>query len=423
MASSHEQLARLLHAEPVVLSDLERAMNRISGQEGVLDDIVAQNDRAVGVLLERLGLTRDGSAAAVRAAMLDHLRQLDQRLFVLLGSPDLSMLSHTCGRICGHALQLFTPPKGLFIKREKGVQMLALHPPQNILEHFGYADVRELVDREGFAPVMAALRFTQTTEWMHEFFDVAYSNLTPDDFEERDVELMVLNIKWLAVAEKFIAHKHHNVSHLKEFGVIFVTPIPLEAPGETMRMFILILHYLHEVPFYAALFRRHLGSADFATVFKSLLRGDVPTGPLPSGDPRGSVWRIVQRYLAKDDAADPRLFEPHVNPEADHWWRAQQDLGRLSRVLGPDATGFDLGAWVGLDVAGYAFTDAVTGTQEVLSFDLVDLVMSLVQKGDTAFTYHQQEALWNKIFIEYMGRERMDALIQENLVSGYISLS
>jgi len=58
----------------------------------------------------------------------------------------------------------------------------------------------------------------------------------------------------------------------------------------------------------------------------------------------------------------------------------------------------------------------------LVSFDLIDLLMSLVRVSGSFYLYHQQEALWNKIFIEYMGRERMEELIAENIVSGFIQL-
>ena len=215
--------------------------------------------------------------------------------------------------------------------------------------------------------------------------------------------------------------KHHNVSHLKEFGVIFIIPIRIDAPGETLRLFTLLLHYLHEVPFYADLFRRHMEHADsFTTTFKSLLRGDVPSGAAPEHG--RVVWRVVQRYLAKDNADDFRLFEPHVNPEADHWWRAEEDLGRLSRILGRDHGSLDLGWWRGLDFVGGLFIDPTTGKEELVSFDLIDLLMSLAQRSNNEYLYHQQEALWNKIFIEYLGRERMQGLIDEHIIDGFIEL-
>jgi hypothetical protein len=235
------------------------------------------------------------------------------------------------------------------------------------------------------------------------------------------VEHLVLDRKWGDVAEKYLSKKYHNVSHLKEYGIIFIVPIDLMTPGATMRLFTLILHYLHEVPFYASLFRRHMQVKDFGHVFKSLLRGDVPSQPSPN---HGRVtWRVVQRYLAKDNTDDFRLFEPHVNPEADHWFRAEEDLGRLSRILGRDHGGLDLGWWSGLDFIGAEFPNATTGRQDLISFDLIDLLMALVRGSDHPYLYHQQEALWNKIFIEYLGRERMQELIEENLVSGFIDLS
>ena len=201
-----------------------------------------------------------------------------------------------------------------------------------------------------------------------------------------------------------------------------------------LRTFTLILHYLHEVPFYAALTRRFMADADFAKKFTSLLRGDVSSGPLP--DHCKVVWRVVQRYLAKQDENDPRLLEQHVNPEAEHWFRAEEDLGRLSRMMGPQDGHLDLGFWTGLDFVGDFFPSAhstiaqggersrttSSGQAKLVSFGLIDLIMSLVTKGETKFLYHQPEALWNKLFSEYMGREKMNQLVEENIIKGFIEL-
>lgn len=420
MRDPSNKLARMMRTQPEVLSALEKKMNALTGQEGVLEDIVRANEITVDQTLASLGLTRRDGPATVRDALVDRLKHLDHRLYEMLGKPDLTIMSAACQELCRLALRVFTPPPGLFLKRDKAVAMLEQYPPHNLLEHFGYATVRELVDKESFAQVMASLRFTQTTRWMHQFFDIAYDKLQPDDFEERPVELIILDAKWLKVAEKFLQKKYHNVSHLKEFGVIFIIPIALDTPGDTLRMFTLMLHYLHEVPFYASLFRRYMRDDDFPAKFRSLLRGDVPSGPTPN---HGKVvWRVVQRYLAKDNEDDFRLFEPHVNPEADHWWQAEEDLGRLSRIVGHDHGELDLGWWTGLDFVGEIFEDKATGASELVSFDLIDLIMSLVDHDRIKYLYHQQEALWNKIFIEYYGRERMEEFIEEHIIDGFIQL-
>lgn len=418
MQDVYNRMGALLRTKPEVLMGLEEKMNALTGQEGVFADILRQNDIVVDQTLAGLGLTRADSAETVRRALAERLEDFDHHLYELLGGPDLLQMPKTCGALCELALKVFTPPKGLFLKQEVAVRMLEQYPPQGLVEHFGYTSVKQLIEEEGFAPVMAALRFTQTSEWMHQFFDMAYPAVGPDDFEERDVQLLVLEAKWLAVAEKFLQKKYHNVSHLKEFGVIFVLPLRLQVPGETLRLFSLILHYLHEVPFYADLFRRHIEQQDFPARFASLLRGDVPAGALP--DDGKIAWRVVQRYLAKDNKDDFRLFEPHVSPEANHWWHAQEDLGRLSRVIGHDHGALDLGWWAGLDFVGEVFQD---GSADLVSFDLIDLLMSLVKSaGQGKYLYHQQEALWNKIFVEYYGRERMEELVREHMIDGFIVL-
>ena len=395
-------------------------MAEVSGKQGVLDTVAQQNSQMVDQALADLGLSRQSSAEEVYDALTQKLIRIDQKLFELLDQPDLSQMSGDPGKLRDVALQIFTPPKGFFIKKEKVAELLAKQPPQSLLDHFGYQSVAELIEKEGFASVVAALRFTQTTEWMHQFFDVAYADLKAEDFEEREVELKILDTKWLDIAQKFIGKKFHNVSHLKEFGVIFISPEPINVTGETLRTFVLILHYLHEVPFYSGLFRTYVNDADFVAKLQSLLRGDVPETKTPPAATH-IAWRIVQRYLAKDDPADFRLHEHHVDPEAEHWYRVAQNFAKLTEVMADTAEKFNISYWTQLDHVGDFFKNKA-GIDTLVSFDVVDLIMSLVKHGEIKYLYHQQEAMWNHIFSEYMGRDHMNQLTEQNIIKGFIEL-
>ncbi len=417
--NSYDKLSKILGTTPEALADVDAKMLSLTGQKGVMDTISAENDRMVDQVLTDLHLTRESSAEEIYESLTHRLIHLDEHLFNLLEKPDLAKLSENPGKLAETAFEVFTPPKGFFIKKEKLAELLAKQPPQTLLDHFGYKTTQELLEKEGFASTVAALRFTQTTEWMHSFFDTAYNSLTAADFEERDVEIKVLDMKWLTVAEKFLEKKFHNVSHLKEYGVIFIIPLPIDTPGETLRMFTLLMHYLHEVPFYSGLFRKFIHDADFITKFQSLLRGDVPEGAAPAAP--HMAWRIVQRYLAKD-GDDSRLHEHHVNPEAEHWYRVAEDFGRLSRIMSQKEGNFSIGYWTGLDHVGDFFPSTSSGQEKLVSFDVIDLIMSLVKKGEIKYLYHQQEALWNKIFSEYMGHEKMNQLIEDNIIEGFIKL-
>ena len=419
MTDSVKKLARILRVSPELLFELDKKMSAITGQEGVLDSVVKQNDEMVDLALAELGLGQDNTAEEIYNALIRRVSVFDKRLFDLLDKPDLSKLSMVCGKLCEIAFQVFPPPRGLFIKRERVADLLEKYRPENLLTHFGCKTAGELIEKEGFASVVSALRFVESNDWMHKFFDTAYGELKKEDFEEREVEIKILEPKWLNAAEKFLEKKYHNVSHLKEYGIIYIIPIKIDTPGEIVRMFSLMLHYLHEVPFYSSLFRRFFDDADFIVKFKSLLRGDVASGPMLNGG--RTSWRIVQTYLAKDNENDQRLFEPHVNPEAEHWFKAEGDLERLSRILNKGAKGLNISFWTGLDFVGDYFKTK-SGQEHLVSFDLIDLSMSLVKKGHIKYLYHHEEALWNKIFSEYMGRETMNRLIEENIIKGFIEL-
>ena len=224
-------------------------------------------------------------------------------------------------------------------------------------------------------------------------------------------------------AEKFTKKKYHNVSHLKELGVIFVIPISLGFAGETLRLVSLLSHYFNEIYFYSDLFR--MFSADdekFAKNLISLLRGDVLERRLPQmlQEAKRSNVLIVQRYLAKDDENDWRLFEPHVNPEAMHWEKAENGIVKIPDVLIGVRDGLHF--WKDLGWVGDYFKDEV-GREILVSFNLVDTVMSLVmEKQMIKYLYHHQEALWNKIFISHLGEERVLELIKKNIIRGWFEI-
>jgi len=248
---------------------------------------------------------------------------------------------------------------------------------------------------------------------MNNKFVPLYDSLKPEYFEEREIEVIVLDDKWLKVAEKFIQKKYHNVSHLKELGVVFIIPLDVDTTGEMLRVFSLVLHYLHEVSFYSELFKKYRKDNDIGKKIVSLIRGDVMERKLTDI----SQWRIVQRYLAKDDPNDFRLFEPHVNPETLHWDKAENNLSQL------DARheNLDFTFWKNLNFIGDFFPNK--NGEDLVSFNLIDSVMSLVkEKERIKYLYHHQEALWNRLFEEFVGKEKMEELIMNNFEKGFIDV-
>ncbi len=407
-----ENIARILRADKDDVRTLDERLGAVSGKRDVVERLALENEARIAAALQKLDLPRSASAREVYDALISKVEADDHNLYEALGRPNVSRQADA-ERVAERIRKRVPVPPGFFLKPERAADLLRKVPPKQVMRYAGVSSVDELLEQKDLFEVYCTLRFIESEEWMNDEFLPLYRDLTPDDFEERDVAVRVLSTAWNDEAQRFVRKKWHNISHLKELGVVFVIPLMLGISGELLRTVSLILHYLHEVPFYANLFRKSAAVPElFSRQLISLLRGDVIDRRF--GGRETSLWLVVQRYLAKDDPYDWRLTVPHVNPEALHWMRAESALKLLDSA--------DVSFWEGLGWVGDYFRDE-TGNDLLVSFDLVDTVMSLVkEKQMVKYLYHQQEALWNQIFISHFGVEGLERFMEEYLIQGYFEI-
>ena len=420
---SYEKIAQILRTDKDNIRFIEERFSAITGKKNIIDKIVEENKAIMKNRLNSLGLKEGASAKNIYDALIKKIGADNDLLTkaLRLDASETQDCSIKCKRVLEAAQKVTGTSKGFFLKKKKAIELLKNQPPRKIIKSLGYRDINEVLEKEDIYEIFSALRFLEDPQWLNEVFFKQYENLKPEDFEEREIVLRSLDEKWIAAAEAFVKKKYHNISHLKEMGVIFVIPITLGIAGELMRMFILILHYLNEVPFYSNLFRKFAEEEKtFASKIISLLRGDVFDEHLAKSDEGKSRWMIIQRYLAKDDKNDWRLFEPHLNPEALHWERAEEMLVRAGGLF--DGFSKELSFWQNLNWVGdYYKSD--TGIDVLASFNLIDTTMSLVMEKDMIkYLYHHQESLWNKIFAEYFGEEEMEKKMKENIIKGWFEI-
>jgi len=412
-----KKIAQLLRAPEAVISDLFGRMEKLTGKTGVAEKIYLENEEIVSRKLGELAIDREkADAQYVEAEILKKAYEADENFFDFLGKPDFAKQSG-CDKMIDILKNTAGVKKGFFIKEEKLRTFLFLNPPKNILSTLGYENVEEMLKKEDLYEIFAALRFVENERWLNEFFFRPYNDLAADNFEEKDVQIKVLSEKWGEIGAKFVGKKLHNISHLKEVGLVFIIPLKKEnQAGQTLETFSLLLHYLHEIDFYCQLFRQYAKQPNFGANLVRLVSGEVSASSLPAEE--GVTWRIIQRYLGKNDPQDPRLFEAHVNPETVHWLKAEREMDSLA-AKNPQ---LKLDFWRGIDdFVGEVFPAGRRG-EELVSFDLLDNLISLTHGGIGKYLYHQQEALWNKIFIEFTGEEKLEQLLLGNIDKGFIEL-
>lgn len=417
MDKSIEKIARVLRTDKHTVEIACKRLEELTGRKNIPQKVMEENAVLVGKSLKALNARPDAFHFEIYKALIERVKHNDAAIFKLFRQPRCIDYAG-CQTLLNFAVELADVGDGFFLKKEVAERLLRNQPPVNIIKALQYKDVNELLEKEDVYEVFSALRFGEDKDWLNNVFFAQYKDIKAEDFEQRPIVLQVLQDKWLHIAEQFLKKKYHNVSHLKELGVIFVIPLELKTSGETMRIFGLVLHYLNEVAFYSKLFKKYTEQPSvFADRLISSLRGDVLSERLPN-DHVVSSWMIVQRYLAKDDEFDWRLFAPHVNPEALHWTKAEDCVAKLNERF----TDLDLHFWQDLDFVG-DFYRTESGVDNLVSFNLIDTVMSLVMdKEMIKYLYHHQEALWNKLFMEYVGgREEMEKMMVDNFIKGYIA--
>lgn len=299
-------------------------------------------------------------------------------------------------------------PYGWVLSWEVFERLLHACPPVGTLAALGYSSVKELVSKESLYDIAAGLRFLEEKAWLHESFFPLYEKCSFSDFEYRPLHFHVLSETYAAYADAFIEKKYHNVSHLKELGLIFIIPTARVFEGQLLRTVLLLFHYMYEVSFYTRLFEYHKEDEHFGHVLSSLLRGDVIEKRESVPD---TAILIVQRYLSKEGNDDWRLSFPHINPEALHWYKAEKLFFSFAQKHSfSSASLWEDTSWMGYVEGGIEY-----------SFNIMDVSMSVVAHRDSAlYTYHQHEALWNEWYGYYHGYDTLENRMIEHMQQGFI---
>ncbi len=419
MNQAIEKIASVLRTDKDFIFKIEKRLSEVTGKKNVLEKIVEENDEKIKKSLLALGVSQENQAKDVYDALISKIEADDLLIFEALNKPAIND-PKDCQKVVD-VLKATTDVKrkGFFLKKERAQELLIKEPPKKIMTFLGYSQVEEMLEKEDFFEIFSALRFIEGNDWLNNVFFNQYKDLRPEDFEERDIEVKVLSLKWCQAARVFVSKKLHNISHLKELGVIFVIPLTLGVSGELLRMISLVFHYFHELDFYSQMFKKIKETPiTFSQNLISLLKGEVIDKRMPETEK--SLWLVIQRYLAKEDENEWRLFVPHINPEAIHWAKTTTDFVNLAQKI--DGFEKELSFWQGLDWVGDYFKNELN--QDVLvSFNLVDTVMSLVKEKEMIkYLYHQQEALWNKIFEAYFDSFQLEKFAKDYLLQGYFEV-
>ncbi len=402
------QLSELLGAIEPMFSLSLRQLEQASGRPSVDVRLSAEMHAKIVVKMRSLGLDpKDTTGKEMYYALMDLVHKHDDFLAKRLGGKDPGDVDEMLPLIRLVAERLNIPKTAWVLKHSVAKRLLKATPPKRVMKQLGYRSIDSMLKREPLPEIYGALRFAESPLWLNNFIK-KYKQLSPSDFESRRIEFIQLDSKkWNGMAEAFVRARRHNITHLKELGVVLILPLPVKRmPGITITVLPLLIHYVSEIRLYSAFFKMHQVRANFGDMLITTLTTDPSKHAVMAG--QHVHWRIIQRYFGKMNGSHPELFEPHVQPEDLHWRKAEEILYRLEPALH---------FWHDMDYVG------MMDGRKPVSLGLMDAAVSYINKlpYENRSTYHFRESLWNEIFIRYMGQKALEAEILEQLDNDMIA--
>jgi hypothetical protein len=375
-------IGRFLQAKEPLFDHALDQLEHLTKRKNVDVKLAAEITERAADRMKQLGVAHNASGAELYQALVAKVKEHDDHIAAAIGGHDPSDLAEMIPLIVRAAENAPLPKDGWFLREDQARAMLRRKPPEAIMERLGHHLVSQLLE-------------TESPEWLNDF-DQLYQQLTPADFELRQIRVIPFAAsKWGNIAEHFIAKKRHNITHSKEMGAIAIMPMTeTHMTGVTLKVLPLLCHYFNEIRLYSAFFKLMQSKQNFGQIVSDTLIADPTHVKLVE---HGQIhWRVIQRYFGKlTNEKHPEIFEPHVQPEDLHWRRAEQVLYEIDP---------ELEFWKETDYV------AILKGNDTVTFNLFDLSFGY-SNGigyDDRYLYHFREALWNEVFARYLGEKVLE---------------
>lgn len=402
-------LSELLGATEPLFSKAVKQLEDASGRPGADVRLIAELINKVREKTKELNLDpKDTTGEELYRALQNLISLHDKHLAKQIGGDDATDVQKLLPLIKQAVEKHSISRRAWVLKKSVAKRLLHDMPPKNIMRHLHHNSIDSMLKRESLMEIYGAMRFAETPAWLTRF-NRTLKSLHPSDFESRDIEIIQMSKdRWGNIAEDFVRKKRHNITHVKELGVILMLPTTMERlPGITLTALPLLFHYINEIRLYSAFFKLKQVEPTFGKVIAETLIADVGKAAVMAGS--HIHWRVIQRYYGKlEHEHHPEIFEPHVQPEDLHWRKAEEHLYDIDP---------ELAFWKDLDYV------AVIDGQKPVSFNLIDNSMSYCTQAvyDNRLFFHVRESLWNELFTRYMGEANLEDQILKQLDNNMIA--
>lgn len=396
-------IAELVGTDKRIVSEMFSRLEKRSGEPGIDIRLTGEIYGKLHMKTRALGLDpTDTMPHELYQAMLNLARLHDSFLIKRLGIEDLDSpteLIESVGRLVG---RLHLPKHTWALKHVAARRLLKATPPKQLMKLLNYRSLESMLKREPSDILLVIARHTEPVAWQQKFVH-SYKKLQANDFESRDIKIATLTDNhWKAVDLYMKSIGHSNIIYTPEVGTILLLPVhTTHKSGLALATLLFTLHYFNEIRAFSTYCKFHHIRSDFGSLLIEHLMHEKSDHVQLAG--QDVHWKVVHRYYGNvDRMSHPEIFEPHVQPEDLTYRKAEAILYHLEPALH---------FWHDMDYVGLPTS---TGP---ISFSLTDVAMNLVNNlpYEKRVNYHMRDALWNEVYIRYVGQRTFERQILQQL--------
>ncbi len=404
MLTMSRLLSELLGAREPLFSQTIQELERASGGNGVDIRVANEINQKIKGKTRELGMD---PADSTGQELYHSLQQLTAKHDAFLAQAlGITEAQDILPRIKTKIDSLKLARSSWVLRHGVARRLVKATPPKKIMKQLGYRSVDSLLKREDIAELYAMLPVMESSQWQQRFLK-GYKKLSPQDFETRSVELVLISAqKWGSTTQAFVSQKRTNVVHVRELGVIGLMPLPMTSlKGVTLTMLLFVLYFIEDIRSFSALVKLSQVKPNFADQLIHILGS--PKHATFSMAGQELDWQSIQRYYGRLEAGKhPSIFEPHVQAEDLQWVAAEEVLYRIEPALK---------FWEGMEYSGL-----IASGGQVVSFNLLDNAVSYCNNltyGQQA-GQHLQVSLWRELLTRYLGQQQLEDTILKQLDTG-----
>lgn len=395
-------LAAALGAKEPNFSQSIRQLERAAGEPKA--DIRLSEDikRRTQSKIAQLGLDpKDTTAEELYGALQYRLQQDEFELRKQLKISDDASGSEIVQRVQQFLKKQAHDSQCFALKTSVAKNLLKKKPPRVAMKRLGYRSLDSMLKHIPPALIFTAAFIAESPTWQRSFRQ-QYSNLHPNDFEMRPMELLYPTEKrWQSLSQQFVQTARHNIISFKELGAVIM--LPLEAKLDSLAMITLLFacEEMNSIRAHSSFVKLQQVKPDFGQIMRDVCIGEAYINAQIAG--QKVSWRMIQRYYAQHPTAyHQEIFEPHVQSEDLSWLHAEDILANAMP---------EIGFWQGTQALGLLHENGL------VSCNVMDV--ALAQCNHLSFgsrvVHFVRNHLRHELMLGYLQQENLSQALRQQL--------